>query len=80
MNTIQINIWIIYQIAICITELFIKGRKLNIYLDSIALSYCAVTKKFRLNSTNCFIMKIQNKRDLQQIGINLPSDLTLTIF
>ena len=48
------------------TELFIRGRKLNISLVFIALSYFAVSKIIRLNSPHYFIMKIPNKRELQQ--------------
>ena len=48
------------------TELFIRGRKLNISLVFIALSYFAVSKIIRLNSVHYFIMKIPNKTELQQ--------------
>ena len=44
-----------------LTELFIRGRKLNISLAFITRSYCAVSKNFRPNSTHYFIMKIPNK-------------------
>ena len=44
-----------------LTELFIRGRKLKIYLVFITKSYFAVPKNIRLNSTNHFIMKIPNK-------------------
>ena len=47
-----------------VTELFIRGRKLNISLVFIMQSYFAVPKDIRLNSTHCFIMKISNKREL----------------
>ena len=47
-----------------VTELFIKGRKLNISLVFITRSYFKVPKDFRLNSTHYFIMKIPNKREL----------------
>ena len=46
-----------------VTELFIRGRKLNISLVFIMQSYFAVPKDIRLNSTHCFIMKISNKRE-----------------
>ena len=45
-----------------VTELFIRGRKLNISLAFITQSYFAVPKDIRLNSTHYFIMKIKNKR------------------
>ena len=45
-----------------VTELFIRGRKLNFYLVFITQSYFAVSKNVRLNSTHYFVMKIPNKR------------------
>ena len=50
-----------------VIELFIRGRKLNIYLAFITQSYFAVSKNIRLNSTHYFAMKIPNERELQQI-------------
>ena len=47
-----------------VTKLFIRGRKLNIYLVFITQFYFAVPKNIRLNSTNYFVMKIPNKREL----------------
>ena len=44
-----------------VTELFIRGRKLNISLVFITQSYFAVPRNIRLNSTHYFIMKIPNK-------------------
>ena len=41
-----------------VTELFIRGRKLNISLVFISEFYSAVPKNIRLNSTHHFIMKI----------------------
>ena len=51
-----------------VTELFIRGRKLNISIVFINQSYFKVPKDVRLNSTHFFIMKIPNKRELQQIA------------
>ena len=59
-----------------ITELFIRGRKLNISLVFITQSYFKVPKDVRLNSTHFFIMKIPNKRELQQIALNHSSDIS----
>ena len=56
-----------------VTELFIRDRKLNISLVFITQPYFKVPKEVRLNSTHFFIMKIQNKRELQQIALNLSS-------
>ena len=52
------------------TELFIRGRKLNICLVFITQSYFKVPRDVRLNSACFFIMKIPNKREFQQIPIN----------
>ena len=57
------------------TELFIRGRKLNISIFLFTQSYFKVPKDVRLNSTNFFIMKILNKRGLQQIVLNHSSDI-----
>ena len=62
------------------TELFIKSRKLNISLVSITQSYFKVAKDVRLNSSHSFIMKIQNKREPQQISLNQSSDIYLKDF
>ena len=48
-----------------IKELFIRCRKLNISLVFITQSYFSVPKDVRLNSTNYLIMKISNKKELQ---------------
>ena len=58
-----------------VTELFLRGRKLNISLVFITQSYFKVPKDVRLNSTHFFIMKIPNKRELQQIALNHSSDI-----
>ena len=47
-----------------VTELFIRGRKLNISFVFILQSYFAVPKNIRQNSTHSFIMKIINKLEL----------------
>ena len=54
------------------TELFIRGRKLNISLVSITQSYFKVPKDIRL--------KIPNKRELQQIAINHSSGINTKDF
>ena len=63
-----------------VTELFIRGRKLNISLVFITQSYFAVPKNIRLNSTHYFIMKIPNKQELQQIAFNHSSDIEFQDF
>ena len=45
-----------------VTELFIRGRKLNISLAFITQSYFKVPKDARLDTKHFFIAKIPNKR------------------
>ena len=59
---------------------FIRGRKLNISIVFITQSYFKVPKDVRLNSTHFFIMKIPNKRELQQIALNHSSDIDFKDF
>ena len=75
MNTIQVKkhkILIVFDNIIAgmfksvkrqsiLTELFIRGGKLNISLVFIKQPYFAVPKNIRINSTYYFIMKIPNK-------------------
>ena len=63
-----------------VTELFIRGRKLNISIVFTMESYFKVPKDVRLNSTHFFIMKIPNKRELQQIALNHSSDIDFKDF
>ena len=63
-----------------VTELFIRGRKLNISIVFITQSYFKVPNNVRLNSTHFFIMKIPNKRELQQIALNHSSDINFRDF
>ena len=58
-----------------IKELFIRCRKLNISLAFITRSYFSVPKGVRLNLTHCLIMKINNKRELQNIVHNHSADI-----
>ena len=58
-----------------IKELFIRCRKLNISLAFVTQSYFSVPKDVRLNSTHYLIMKINNKRELQNITINHSADI-----
>ena len=62
------------------TELFIRERKLNISLASITQSYFRVPKDVRLNPDHFFIIKIPNKRELQQITRNHSSDFNFKDF
>ena len=58
-----------------IKELFIRCRKLNISLVFITQSYFSVPKDIISNSAHYLIMKINNKRELQNIAINHSVDI-----
>ena len=58
-----------------VTELFLRRSKLNILLVFISQSYFKGPKTIKLNATHYFIMKIPNKRELQQIAFNHSSDI-----
>ena len=58
-----------------IKELLIRCTKINISLVFITQSYFFVPKDVRLNSTHYFIMKINNKRELQTIAISHSADI-----
>ena len=58
-----------------IKELFIRCRKLNISLVFITQSYFRVPKDVRLNLTHYLIMKINNRKELQNIAINHSADI-----
>ena len=63
-----------------VTELFIRGRKLNVSIVFITQSYFRVPKDVGLNSTHFFIMRNPNKRELQQIALNHSSDIDFKDF
>ena len=63
-----------------VTELFIRGRKLNISIVFITQPYFKVAKDVRLNSIHFFIMKIPNERELHQITLNHSSDIDFKDF
>ena len=57
-----------------VTELFIRSRKLNIYLAFITQAYFTIIKNIRLNSTHYYIMKTQ------QNAFNHSSDINFKDF
>ena len=63
-----------------VTELFLRGRKLNISLVFISQFYFKVPKTIRLNATHYFIVKIPKKRELQQIASNHSSGIEFKDF
>ena len=73
---IWLLIWLIIKcINPVVTELFIRGRRLNISIVFIIESYFKVPKDVTLNSTHLFVMKIKNKKELQQIALNHSWDI-----
>ena len=58
-----------------IKELFIRSRKLNISLVFITQPYFSVPKDVRLNSTHYLVMKINNRKELQNSAINHSADI-----
>ena len=63
-----------------VTELFVRVRKLNISVVFVTQLYFKVPKDVRLKSTHFFIMKIPNKKELQQITLNNSPDLDFKYF
>ena len=63
-----------------VTELLLRGRKLNIQLVFISQSYFKVLKNIRRNATHYFITKLPIKRELQQITSNHSPDIDLKYF
>ena len=63
-----------------VTELFIRGRELNISLVFITQSYFKVPKDVKLNTSHFFITKNSNKRELQKIAIKHSSDISTKDF
>ena len=55
--------------------MFIRCRKLNISLVFITQSYFSVPKYERLNTTHYFIVKLNSKRELQNIAISHSADI-----
>ena len=63
-----------------VTELFNRGRKLNISVVFITQSCFKVSKDVRLNTSHFFIAKITNRRELQEIVRNHSSDIKTEVF
>ena len=63
-----------------VTDLFIRGRKLNISFVFITQSYFKVPKDGRLNTTYFFNTKIRDEREHKQIAINHSSDISAKDF
>ena len=63
-----------------VTEFFTRRRKLNISITFITQTSFKVPKDFRLNGTHFSIMKMPNKRELQQIATKHSSDIDFKDF
>ena len=66
--------------CVVVTELFVRGRKLNVSLVFTTQSYFKVPKDVRVNTTHFFMAKIPNKRELWEIAINHSSDISTIDF
>ena len=59
-----------------VKDLFIiRCRKLNISIAFISQFYCSVPKDVRLSTTHFYAMKINSKRELQNIPIHHTADI-----
>ena len=63
-----------------IKELFIRCRKLNISIVVITRSYFRTPRDARLNSTHYLLMKIQSKKELQNIAQDNSGDIDFKDF
>ena len=61
-------------------ELFVRCRKLNISIVFITQSYFRMPKDERLSSTHYVIMKIQSKKELQNIAQENLEDIDIKDF
>ena len=69
-----------WRLNLISAKLFIRARKLNISVVFITLSYFAVTKDVRLDSTHYFIIKIPNKQELHRIASHYSSNIDFKDF
>ena len=63
-----------------VTELFIRDKKRKISIVFITQSCFKVPKEVKLNTAHFCIMKISNKKEIQQIALNHSSDIGLKDF
>ena len=50
-----------------VTELFIEGKKLKIYIVFITQSYFKIPKEVILNTTHCLLWKFQIKENFKKL-------------
>ena len=74
------NIMSTKKIQTIIKELFIRCTKLNISLVVITQSYFSVPKDVRLDSKHYLIMRINNRKELQNIAIHHSADIDYNDF
>ena len=67
--------WIIKRLNPVVTELSVRSWKRNISIVFITQSFFKEPKDTRPNSTRFFIMKIPNRRELQQTALNHSSNI-----
>ena len=67
------------KLSSLVTELILKGRKLNISNVFTSQCYLKAPKDIRLNATHYFITKIHNKKELQQVSSNHFSEIDFNI-
>ena len=58
-----------------VTELFIRGRKMNVSLAFLTQSYFKVHKDIRLNCTHFYLMRIGNRAELRVIANRHSTDV-----
>ena len=63
-----------------VTQLFLRGKTLDISLVFISYSCFNVPKTIRLNATHYVIIKIPNKREIQQKASNHSSEIEFKDF
>ena len=69
------------KLSPAVTEFFLRGGKLNISIVFISQSSFKVPKTIRVNGMHYFILKISNKRELQQtVSSNHSSDIEFNDF
>ena len=68
------------KIKLCCYWIVFKRKKTQYFTCFYILSYFKLSETIRLNSTHYVIMKIPNKREIQQIASNNSSDIDFKDF
>ena len=68
------------KFQVLIKEFFIRCKKMNTSLAFITQSYFSVPKDMRLNLPHYLIMKISNRKELQNIAIDVLTDIDYNDF